>query len=74
MILEHDLIDTLKSLWACCVVMVKKKRGQLRFFCDSRYLNAVTIKDTCPIPRIVERFSKYRDIKFFMTFYLGSAF
>ena len=30
----------------------EKERGQLRFCCDFRYLNAVTIKDAYPIPRI----------------------
>ena len=30
--------------------MAKKKGGQLRFCCDFRYLNAVTIKDADPKP------------------------
>ena len=40
------------SLWACGIVMVKKKIGELRFCCDFRPLNAVTIKVTYPLPRI----------------------
>ena len=32
----------------------EKERGQLKFCCDFRYLNAVTIKDAYPIPRIDE--------------------
>ena len=51
-----------------------KKRGQLRFCCDFRYLNAVTIKDAYPIPRIDESLSKLGDAKFFTTLDLGSAF
>ena len=48
--------------------------GQLRFCCDFRYLNAVTIKDAYPIPRIDESLSKLGDAKFFTTLDLGSAF
>ena len=60
--------------WACGVVMAKKKGGQLRFCCDFRYLNAVTIKDAYPIPRIDESLSKLGDANFFTTLDLDSAF
>ena len=52
----------------------ENERGQLRFCCDFRYLNAVTIKDAYPIPRIDESLSKLGDAKFFTTLDLGSAF
>ena len=52
----------------------QKERGQLRFCCDFRYLNAVTIKYAYPIPRIDESLSKLGDAKFFTTLDLGSAF
>ena len=52
----------------------EKERGQLKFCCDFRYLNAVTIKDAYPIPRIDESLSKLGDAKFFTTLDLGSAF
>ena len=52
----------------------EKERGELRFCCDFRYLNAVTIKDAYPIPRIDESLSKLGDAKFFTTLDLGSAF
>ena len=68
------MIEPSKSPWACGVVMAKKKGGQLRFCCDFRYLNAVTIKDAYPIPRIDESLSKLGDAKFFTTLDLGSAF
>ena len=64
MLLEYDMIEPSKSPWACGVVMAKKG-GQLRFCCDFRYLNAVTIKDAYPIPRIDESLSKLGDAKFF---------
>ena len=74
MLREYDMIEPSKSPWACGVVMAKKKGGQLRFCCDFRYLNAVTIKDAYPIPRIDESLSKLGDAKFFTTLDLGSAF
>ena len=74
MLMEYDMIEPSKSPWACGVVMAKKKGGQLRFCCDFRYLNAVTIKDAYPIPRINESLSKLGDAKFFTTLDLGSAF
>ena len=74
MLMEYDMIEPSKSPWACGVVMAKKKEGQLRFCCDFRYLNAVTIKDAYPIPRIDERLSMLGDAKFFTTLDLGSAF
>ena len=74
MLLEYDMIEPSKSPWACGVVMAKKKGGQLRFCCDFPYLNAVTIRDAYPIPRIDESLSKLGDAKFFTTLDLGSAF
>ena len=74
MLMEYDMIEPSKSPWACAVVMAKKKVGQLRFCCDFRYLNAVTIKDAYPIPCIDESLSKLGDKKFFTTLDLGSAF
>ena len=38
--------------------MAKNKGDQLRFCCDFRYLNSVTVKDAYPIPRIDDRLSK----------------
>ena len=52
----------------------EKERGQLRFCCEFRYLNAVTIKDAYPIPRIGESLSNFGDTKFLTTLDLGSAF
>ena len=73
MLLEYDMIEPPKFPWACGVVMAKSK-GQLRFCCDFCYLNAVTIKDAYPIPRIDESLSKLGDAKFFTALDLGSAF
>ena len=74
MLLEYDMIEPSKSPRACRVVMAKKKGGQLRFCCIFRYLNALTIEDAYPIPRIDESLSKLGDAKFLTTLDLSSAF
>ena len=73
-LLEYDMIEPSKSPWACGVVMAKKKGDQLRFCCDFRYLNSVTVKDAYLIPRIDESFSKLGNAKFFAPLDLVSAF
>ena len=74
MIMDYDMIEPSNSPWACGVVMTKRKGGHLKFCCNFRYLNAVTIKDAYPIPRIDESLSKLGDAKFFTTLDWGSAF
>ena len=55
---KSDTIEPSKSPWACGAVMAQKKGNQLKFCCDFRYLNFVTVKDAYPILRIDESFSK----------------
>ena len=50
--LASDVIRPSNSPWASPVVMVRKKDGSLRFCIDFRQLNATTVKDAHPLPRI----------------------
>ena len=50
--LASDVIRPSNSPWASPLVMVKKKDGSLRFCVDFRQLNAATVKDAHPLPRI----------------------
>ena len=50
--LKTGVIQESVSPWASPVVMVRKKDNSLRFCVDYRQLNALTRKDTFPLPRI----------------------
>ena len=70
--IRHDrTLEVALGLWGC---HGQKERHELWFCCDVGYLNAVTMKDAYPIPRIEESLSKFGDAKFFTTLDLGSAF
>ena len=50
--LASDVIRPSNSPWTSLVVMVKKKDGSLHLCVDFRQLNAATVKDEHPLPRI----------------------
>lgn len=49
---SQGVIEESHSPWVYPAVMVKKKDGSIRFCIDYRKLNAVTVKDSYPLPRI----------------------
>jgi dsDNA-binding SOS-regulon protein len=54
----EGVIEESQSPWVSPAVMVKKKDGSIRFCVDYRKLNAVTVKDSFPLPRINDMFDK----------------
>ena len=62
------------SPWQSGIVMVKKKNGELRFCCDFRPLNEVTVKNAYPLPRIDESLARLGKAKIPTSIDLAWAF
>lgn len=62
------------SSWASPVVMVRKKDGTYRLCIDYRALNACTITDAYPLPRIQDTLDTLATAKWFSTLDLASGY
>ncbi len=72
--LEKGVIELAQSPWASPVVLVPKPDGMLRFCVDYRKLNAITVRDTYPIPRMDECIDSLGSAKIFSTLDCNSGF
>ena len=73
-LLEKSFICPSSSPWGCPAIFVKKKDGTLRMCVDYRPLNAVTIKNKYPLPRIDTLFDQLAGAKVFSKIDLRSRY
>ena len=73
-LLDKGFIRPSASPWGCPALFVKKKDHGLRLCVDYRPLNAVTIKNKNPLPRIDILFDQLAGAKFFSKIDLRSGY
>ena len=71
---QQGLIEPSQSPWSSALVFVRKKDGTLRCCVDYRLLNAATIKDTYPLPRIDATLDALSGSTWFSTLDLKSGY
>ena len=72
--LKKGVIQKSTSPWASPVVLVPKKNGEIRFCIDYRKLNAITIRDEHPLPRIDDMLDTFNGSKWFSSMDLASGY
>ena len=72
--LEKGFIRPSTSPWAFPVLFVEKKEGTWRMCVDYRDLNAVTVKNKYPLPRIEDLFDQLKGARVFSKIDLRSGY
>ena len=72
--IQRGFIRPSISPWASPILLVKKKDGSMRMCIDYRGLNAVTIKNKYPLPRIDELFDQLQGARYFTKIDLRSGY
>ena len=72
--LQRGFIKPSSSPWASPILLVKKKDGSMRMCVDYRGLNAITIKNKYPLPRVDELFDQLKGARYFSKIDLRSGY
>ena len=72
--LKQGIIRPSKSPYASQVVIVRKKSGKIRLCVDFRKLNAISIRDSFPLPRIEEALQAVQAAVWFTSFDLAQGY
>ena len=72
--LKAGIIRPSKSPYASQVVIVRKKTGEIRLCVDFRKLNAISIRDSFPLPRIEEALQAVQAAIWFSSFDLAQGY
>ena len=72
--LRQGIIRPSHSLYALLVVIVHKKSGEIRLCIDFRPLNAITLSDSFPLPRIEEALQAVKAAVWFTSFDLAQGY
>ena len=72
--IENDVIEPSCSAWSSPVLLCSKKDGSVRFCIDYRKVNAVTQKDSYPLPRIDDCLDSLGGNAWFHTLDLASGY
>ena len=72
--LQDGAIEPSHSPWSSLVVLVRKKDLTFPFCDDYRKVNAATLKDMYPIPRIEDNLAAQSGVRWFNTLDLASGY
>lgn len=72
--LEKDVIEESNSPWSSPIILVRKKDNSYRFCVDFRRLNAVTERDSYPLPNISDTLDKLKDAQYLSSIDIKSAY
>ena len=73
-LLDNDIIRPSLSPWASPIILVKKKNNENRLGVDYRKLNAITKKDSFPLPRIDDVLDMLHSQRIFSTLDLAAGY
>ena len=74
MMLKEGVIEPCVSEWASPMVIIKKKDDTIRLCVDYRRLNAETVMDAYPMPRVDDILDQVGQAKYITTFDLAKGY